>query len=190
MSEEKSKKVKLHIRYNGTKNLRGFIVDEDTITFSDLESVKEYANGNVVYDILDNTVKKRPDEILLYAENEDGEIIWETDEVETFDGHKCVKEDEWQSEEEQYLLAKCIEDSTFFYSRVLVRNGQWKGNHIYEYDRKPSRKEVEDRHLDHVSAMDIDRYEAEYGADGSRNFPYLNETEEETMQRRRKRMIF
>lgn len=40
---------------------------------------------------------------------------------------------------------------------------------------KPTRSDVEDMHLNHISEIAIDRHEAEYGADGSRNFPNLND---------------
>lgn len=49
---------------------------------------------------------------------------------------------------------------------------------IYEYEfstDKPTRSDVEDMHLNHISEIAIDRHEAEYGADGSRNFPNLND---------------
>lgn len=68
--------ITLHIKYIEPINFNGFNVENDTITFDNLESLEAYANGKATYDTLDNAVHKRENEILLYAENERGEIVW------------------------------------------------------------------------------------------------------------------
>lgn len=69
-------KITLHIKYAEPINFNGFKVENDTIVFDTLESVEAYANGEVAYDTLDNSVRKGNNEILLYAENGHGEVVW------------------------------------------------------------------------------------------------------------------
>lgn len=102
-------------------------------------------------------------------------------EIIVIDGHDCVKIDEWQNGTGSYELGGDNEDNTFFYARVTDSHEQWKGVYTYEYDRKPTQSDVEQTHLDKISEMDIDKHEAEFGADGSRNFPNLNNDERITL---------
>lgn len=56
--------------------------------------------------------------------------------------------------------------------------GEVNAYNMVEQERVPSperEQELEDMHLNHISEIAIDRHEAEYGADGSRNFPNLND---------------
>lgn len=98
-------------------------------------------------------------------------------EVTTINGYDCRIIDDWKTETENYVLGQDTQDNTFFYAQVTDNREQWKGIYTYEYDVKPSRSDVEERHLNNISMIDIDRYEAEYGTDGSRSFPGLNEPE-------------
>ena len=70
------------------------------------------------------------------------------------DGQMCVKIDEWQSGEDNYLLGNSTEDSDFFYAAV-------NENTFYEYDYKPDRQKIEDDYLNMLAERDIDRHEAE-----------------------------
>ena len=45
----------------------------------------------------------------------------------------------------------------------------------YNDNRCPDREEVETAHNNLLAEMSINRHEEEYGADGERNFPYLND---------------
>lgn len=84
----------------------------------------------------------------------------------------CAKVDEWSDGENTYLLGNSIEDNDFYYAIV---NGN--GANIIEYDEAPTREKVEGDYADLEAARDIDRHEAEFGADGSRAFPNLNDDE-------------
>lgn len=87
--------------------------------------------------------------------------------------HPCRLVDEWSDGTNTYVLGNSIEDSNFYYAVV---NGD-SLNVYAEYDEKPSREKVEGDFADLEAARTIDQYEAEFGADGSRAFPNLNEDE-------------
>lgn len=151
----------LHIKYQEPINFNGFVVENDTITFDSQEELNNYVNGKAAYDVLDNCVKKNDNEILLYAENQKGNVVWGTKDLggqytETFDysGFPYTVIDKWQND------------------AGILSIGELK----------PDRSDVENMHLDHISEIDIDRHEAEYGADGSRAFPHLNDTSHEEEQ--------
>jgi hypothetical protein len=91
------------------------------------------------------------------------------------DGHTCSQIDEWQSDNSSYVLGQDIEDGTFYY----VRAAEGEETFEYEFDSQPSREDVESHHINFLSERDIDRQEAEYGADGSRAFPHLNDEPQE-----------
>lgn len=79
-TERENGQITLHIKYAEPIEFNGFHIENDTITFDNLESVKAYANGEVTYNSLDDSVRKKDNEILLYAENERGEVVWGTKE--------------------------------------------------------------------------------------------------------------
>lgn len=79
-TEREKGQITLHIKYAEPIELNGFHIENDTITFDNLESVKAYANGEVTYNSLDDSVRKKDNEILLYAENERGDVVWGTKE--------------------------------------------------------------------------------------------------------------
>lgn len=79
-TEREKGQITLHIKYAEPIEFNGFHIENDTITFDNLESVKAYANGEVTYNSLDDSVRKKDNEILLYAENERGDVVWGTKE--------------------------------------------------------------------------------------------------------------
>lgn len=74
---EEPKKITLHIKYKEPKNINGFKVEEDTIEFGSLCELKQYLRGEVTYDVMDNTVRKREDEVPVSANDEEGKIVWQ-----------------------------------------------------------------------------------------------------------------
>lgn len=82
--------IQLHIKYKEPVDFNGFVVEKDSIIFDDLESVVAFANGELAYDTLDNAVRKRENDIPLYAENSHGEIVWGMSEHEVC--MECMKD--------------------------------------------------------------------------------------------------
>lgn len=74
---EEPKKITLHIRYKEPKNINGFKVEEDTIEFGSICELKQYLRGEATYDVMDNTVRKRKDEVPVSANDEAGKIVWQ-----------------------------------------------------------------------------------------------------------------
>ena len=97
------------------------------------------------------------------------------------DGYKCRIVDEWENGTASYILGRDIEDEEFFFARVEEKDESLKGVYSYEYDERPVRNKVEDEHLNRISEIALDRHEAEFGADGSRNFPHLNDEPQEAV---------
>lgn len=96
-------------------------------------------------------------------------------------GTNCSKLDEWNNGTGSYVLGCDIQDNSFFYAQVFDCHEQWKGIYNYEYDHKATRSEVEEDHLNRIVEIDIDKHEEKYGADGSHNFPNLNNEPVENM---------
>lgn len=110
----------------------------------------------------------------VYAYNmvqeERGEDLERPFEKVTIDGHECNVVDAWIDEQDSYVLGNDIEDSSFYYAIVNS-----DASNTFEYDTKPTREQVEDDFLNRESQRALDNYEAEFGADGRRAFPNLNE---------------
>lgn len=181
----------LHIKYQEPINVNGFVAENDTITFGSQEELNKYVNGEATYDVLDNSVIKRDNEILLYAENENGDVVWGTKEEAvretenmTYGGFDYKVIDKWQDDIGTYVVGQLeADDGTWYAAKVTDTTEQYHGEYEYEFGTdKPDRSDVENMHLAHISEIDIDRHEAEYGADGSRAFPYLNDTSHEEEQ--------
>lgn len=207
LKEATPREVFLHIKYQEPININGWKADKDIITFDSLEEMSKYINGEAAYDSLDNSVRKRDNEILMYAENERGEVVWGVKEEQEqnndgdvrvknpynesnylssgrkpykntimIDGTECYKIDEWQNGTVSYVLGQ---DTNFDMEWYMVKANEtlegFEGTYTQEYDRCPSRETVESSHADLLAAVAIDRYEEEYGADGRRAFPRLNE---------------
>lgn len=68
-------------------------------------------------------------------------------------GCQCTKVDEWTVDGDTYILGNCIDDNSFYYACV--------GGKDFEFDRKPTREEVESHYIDYLAMQDIDRHEAE-----------------------------
>lgn len=85
--------------------------------------------------------------------------------------------DKWQDDNASYVVGQLeADDGTWYAAKVTDTTEQYHGEYEYEFSTdKPTRSDVEDMHLNHISEIAIDRHEAEYGADGSRNFPNLND---------------
>ena len=97
--------------------------------------------------------------------------------ITTIDRHTCSIVDEWQNDTASYTLGRDTDESdgVWYYAKVIDTDTELGGMYTYEHDVKPSRNDIEDEHLDHLSQIALDRHEAEYGADGSRVFPHLND---------------
>lgn len=97
----------LHIKYQEPINFNGFVVENDTITFDSQEELNNYVNGKAAYDVLDNCVKKNDNEILLYAENQKGNVVWGTKDL----GGQYTETNDTSHEEEQeeptHVRRKC-----------------------------------------------------------------------------------
>lgn len=91
------------------------------------------------------------------------------------DGNVCEIVEEWETDTENYILGQSVDDTSFYYAQVTVKGEEGKRVYAYEYDERPNRETVEEQHLNRRAQEDIDRHEAEVGADGSQAFPNLNE---------------
>lgn len=92
---------RLHIKYWESKNLNGWISDTDTVTFSDKWELEKYISGETAYNELDDAMKKRDDEILLYAENGKGEVVWRSEIMLAIQSVKDYLEREFGNERQQ-----------------------------------------------------------------------------------------
>lgn len=81
--------------------------------------------------------------------------------------YPCYVVDRWEDSGDSFILGQSVDDPHFYYVRATTGDTTRE----YEYDHRPERLEAFERHLDQLSAEDIDRHEAEYGADGYRAFP-------------------
>ena len=91
------------------------------------------------------------------------------------DGNYCIQVDEWIADNNTYVLGLNLADRSFFHALV---NGQ---DH-FEYDEGPTRERIESDYASVVAQREFDRYEAEFGADGRRAFPNLNDDIEDKTQ--------
>lgn len=85
--ENDNENIVLHIRYSEPIEINGWRAETDTITFDSKEQLDRFIGGESAYDYLDNAIRKRDNEILLYAEFGDGtrEIYKEETELETME---------------------------------------------------------------------------------------------------------
>ena len=99
------------------------------------------------------------------------------------DGNRCNQIDTWESDNHTYVIGNSIDDTDFYYASVSGIAGDLiQGSATFEYDRQPSRERVESDYIDLMAERDIDAHEAEFGADGSRNFPHREENREQIPQ--------
>lgn len=99
--EMERENYRLHIKYRESKNLNGWISDTDTVTFSDKWELEKYIRGETAYNELDDAMKKRDDEILLYAENGKGEVVWRSEIMLAIQSVKDYLEREFGNERQQ-----------------------------------------------------------------------------------------
>lgn len=96
------------------------------------------------------------------------------------DGNRCNQIDTWESDNHTYVIGNSIDDKDFYYASVSGIEGDLiQGSATFEYDRQPSREKVESDYIDLMAERDINAHEAEFGADGSRNFPHREENREQ-----------
>lgn len=96
------------------------------------------------------------------------------------DGNRCNQIDTWESDNHTYVIGNSIDDTDFYYASVSGIEGDLiQGSATFEYDRQPSREKVESDYIDLMAERDINAHEAEFGADGSRNFPHREENREQ-----------
>lgn len=86
--------------------------------------------------------------------------------VITIKGYDCLPRDTWEDHGVTYKIGQCVDDMSFYYARAT----EGTVTRDYEYDHEPSREKVMSDHADKLAEEAIDRYEAEYGADGRRAF--------------------
>lgn len=89
---------RLHIKYRDAKNVNGWISDTDTVTFSDKWELEKYINGETAYNELDDVMRKRDDEKLLYVENGKGEVVWRSEIMLAIQSVKAYFEREFDNE--------------------------------------------------------------------------------------------
>lgn len=100
--EMERESYRLHIKYRGLQNLNGWISDTDTVTFSDKWELEKYISGETAYNELDDAMRKRDDEILLYAENGKGEVVWRSEIMLAIQSVKDYLEREFDNERQDF----------------------------------------------------------------------------------------
>lgn len=144
--------ITLYIKYQDPINVNGFVVETDTIAFGSYEEFNNYVNGEAAYDVLDNSVTKRDNEILLYAENENGDVVWGAKDLEgrysesmTYGGFDYQVIDKWQDDIGTYVVGQLeADDGTWYAAKVTDTTEQYHGEYEYEFGNdKPTRSEVE-----------------------------------------------
>lgn len=88
---ESNECITLFVKYREPIHINGFVVETDEITFGSQEELNKYINGECAYDILDNSVKKRDVELLLYATDESGNIVWDSNENQVVEEGQQIK---------------------------------------------------------------------------------------------------
>ena len=158
----------LRLKYREPVSINGWTAETDKITFDSREELNKYISGEPAYDALDNSVRKRDNEILLFAENENGEVIWQPQEQEissftAYDGNVYQTLDAWT---EQYgeetldcVIGHSREDGEDYFLATVT--GEESGYREYEFDEQPAREIVIGRFADDEAARDVDRMEAE-----------------------------
>ena len=156
--EREQERLTLHIRYDKPIEFNGFNVTRDTIIFDRKSEMEAYIRGDVAYNYLDDTVKKKDNEILEYAENENGNIVWGIYPIREFirpdtgrlaEGStipalhliETGKEVGHADRREVYNAVKEFEERNNLSSRVIGEDGSYEDKDIlYDaYDRYLSR---------------------------------------------------
>ena len=80
--------------------------------------------------------------------------------------------EKWEADGITYSIG-CVEadDGTWYAGQAVDTSKDFHGVYNYEFSTdRPSRGDVEEMHINHLAEIDIDRYEAEFGADGNHVF--------------------
>ena len=119
------------------------------------------------------------------------EMAQETESM-TYGGFDYTVIDKWQDDNASYVVGQLEdEDGTWYVAKVTETTEQFHGEYEYEFGTdKPTRSDVENMHLNHISEIDIDRHEAEYGADGTRYFHNLNDPLSEEQAEEKNELLY
>lgn len=91
----------------------------------------------------------------------------------------CSEFTGWNDGTDRYYMGRLIEDPDFY---IVEVNFGKEGHTWFEYDHKPKKEEVQSAYANYLAEASIDAHEAEYGADGRRAFPHLNDEKEEEIE--------
>lgn len=173
-----------------TTKKKYFLVMEDG-------SIKEYAKTE-----LDNLLEIREkmnrigEEVeLLFANSEqfNAQVYYDfspaetnkekkMDEVFILEGNSYSVLDKWTDGTTSFILGQDNSSDMEWYAVQATETLEgYEGTYTHEYDILPNRDMVENTHVNMLSTMALDRYEAEYGADGRRAFPHLNDEPKEIL---------
>lgn len=87
------------------------------------------------------------------------------------DGHNCWRMDSWEDGTATYTLGRDNDttDGQWYYVAVNEKDETYgvNGNYTYEFDRLPTRQEIEDRHINNTSQIALNNRDEGYGMDGS-----------------------
>lgn len=99
-------------------------------------------------------------------------VVLETESI-TYAGFDYTVIDKWQDANASYVVGQLEDEDGIWYAAMVTEaTEQFHGEYEYEFGTdKPTRSDVENMHINHLSEIDIDRHEAVYGADGNRYFP-------------------
>ncbi|SEU22416.1 Adenine-specific DNA methylase, N12 class [Lacrimispora sphenoides] len=159
------------IEFEYKDDVKGFVTETKTaMNQYTVEELQAYHAGDYSK-INSGSIDEKAVEVairqLLDIRQREGRHVRQGDPQIFIDGHVCNIIDEWTWNQDDYIMGQCVDDPTFFYVTV--------GGQTFEFDSRPNRFDVEDHYIHFLSMRDIDRHEAEYGADGRRAFPHLND---------------
>lgn len=96
----------------------------------------------------------------------------------TIDGTVCVVTDHWQEGSADYTIGRVVDQApsdSFFMASVKEAETGYEGTYAYEFDSEPTHFDVEDRHLDNLSEISLNRQEARAMGFAERVDPILPE---------------
>ncbi|WP_420323215.1 YodL domain-containing protein [Lacrimispora amygdalina] len=162
------------IQFEEKDAVRDFITEVkgamDQYTVEELQSYHAGDYSKINAGLIDKKAVEVAIKQLLDIRQREGRLVRQGNEHIFIDGHVCKIIDEWTWNQDNYIMGQSEEDPTFFYVTV--------GGETFEYDSRPIRVDVENDYINILSMRDIDRHEEEYGADGRRAFPHLNDVTE------------
>ena len=96
----------------------------------------------------------------------------------TIDGTVCIVTDHWQEGSADYTIGRVVDQApsdSFFMASVKEAETGYEGTYTYEFDSEPTHFDVEDRHLDNLSEISLNRQEARAMGFAERVDPILPE---------------